>query len=200
MDDNKIVVSMKEKIINLRKKGWIYDQISKELGISKATISYHLKNTELDGTLVKKIKITPELIRELNEFYSNHTLKECSEKFKISRSTVVKYVKNKFIERTQEEKNERNYQRVKSYRQRMKERLVNYKGGKCQLCGYNLCITALEFHHLNSKDKDFTVSKYSNLKWDTVVSEVDKCIMVCANCHREIHAGLRDVSPLPDKE
>lgn len=195
-----MVVSMKNKVINLRKKGLTYQHISKELGISKATVSYHLKNTNLNGTLVKKIKMTPELIRELNEFYSNHTLKECSEKFKISRTTVVKYVKNKFIERTQEEKNDANYLRVKNYRQRMKEKLVTYKGNECQLCGYNKCITALEFHHLNPHEKDFNISRYTNLKWDSVVSEVDKCIMVCANCHREIHAGLRDVSPLPDKE
>lgn len=191
---------MKEKVINLRKKGLTYERISEELGISKATISYHLKNTNLNGTLSKKIKMTPELIRELNEFYSNHTLTECSEKFKISRTTVVKYVKNKFIERTQEEKNKDNYERVKSYRQRMKEKLVNYKGGKCQLCGYDKCITSLEFHHLNPNEKDFGISTYSNLKWETIISEVNKCIMVCANCHREIHAGLRDVSPLPDKE
>ena len=191
---------MKEKVINLRKKGLTYERISEELGISKATISYHLKNTNLNGTLSKKIKMTPELIIELNEFYSNHTLTECSEKFKISRTTVVKYVKNKFIERTQEEKNKDNYERVKSYRQRMKEKLVNYKGGKCQLCGYDKCITSLEFHHLNPNEKDFGISTYSNLKWETIISEVNKCIMVCANCHREIHAGLRDVSPLPDKE
>lgn len=191
---------MKEKVINLREKGWTYKRISEELGISKATVSYHLKNTNLGGTLVKKIKITPELIDELNEFYSKHTLKECSEKFKISRSTVVKYVKNKFTERSQEEKNKDNYKRLKSFRQRMKDRLVDYKGGKCQLCGYNKCNTALEFHHLNPHEKDFGISKYTNLKWDSVVSEVDKCVMVCANCHREIHSGLRNISPLPDKE
>lgn len=191
---------MKEKIINLRKKGWTYLRISKELDISKATISYHLKNTNLDGSLNKRNKITPEIIEELNEFYSNHTLNECSEKFKISKTTVVKYVKNKCIVRTQEEKNRDNYQRVKTYRQRIKEKLVNYKGGKCQLCGYNRCITALEFHHLNPNEKDFGISKYTTQKWDNLVSESDKCVLLCANCHREVHYGLRDVSPLPDKE
>lgn len=191
---------MKENVINLRKKGWTYKRISKKLGISKATVSYHLRDTNLNGSLIDTTKITPDLIKELNEYYSNHTLNECSEKFKISRTTVVKYVKNKFTKKTKEEKNKDNYQRIKSYRQRMKEKLVEYKGGKCQLCGYDKCITALEFHHLNPSEKDFGISRYTNLKWDSVVSEVDKCIIVCSNCHREIHAGLRDVSPLPDKE
>jgi len=191
---------MRENVINLRKKGWTYNRISEELGISKATVSYHLRNTNLNGSLTNTTKITTDLIEELNEYYTNHTIDECSKKFKISRTTVVKYVKNKFTKKSKEEKNKENYERVKSYRQRMKEKLVEYKGGKCQLCGYHKCITALEFHHLNPNEKDFGISRYSNLKWDSVVSEVDKCIMVCSNCHREIHAGLRDVSPLPDKE
>ena len=80
-----------------------------------------------------------------------------------------------------------NYRHVKNYRKKIKERLVDYKGGKCEICGYNKCIEALEFHHLNPKEKDFTLSSSNVLSFDKMKEEADKCILVCANCHREIH-------------
>lgn len=75
------------------------------------------------------------------------------------------------------------------YRVNVKQRLIDYKGGKCQICGYNRCINALEFHHINPKEKDFTISGGTK-SFNTLKLEVDKCILVCSNCHREIHAGL----------
>lgn len=80
-----------------------------------------------------------------------------------------------------------NYKRVKSRRNKLKEMLVEYKGGKCEICGYDKCINALDFHHLNPNEKDFTVSQYCTLSFDKLKKEADKCILVCANCHREIH-------------
>ncbi len=80
-----------------------------------------------------------------------------------------------------------NYRSVKKYRKKVKERLVEYKGGKCEICGYDKCIDALEFHHLDPKEKDFTLSSSNVLSFDRMKKEVDKCILVCANCHREIH-------------
>lgn len=81
----------------------------------------------------------------------------------------------------------RNYRHVDNYRKKIKERLVDYKGGKCEICGYNKCISALEFHHIEPTKKDFTISNSSVLSFDKCKQEVDKCILVCANCHREIH-------------
>lgn len=69
-------------------------------------------------------------------------------------------------------------------------------GEKCQCCGYNKCITALEFHHLNSEEKDFSLSHNTNQSWEKYSMELKKCVLVCANCHREIHAGLIDLSLL----
>ncbi len=69
---------------------------------------------------------------------------------------------------------------------------IEYKGGKCQLCGYNRCPEAMEFHHLNSSGKDFGISQKGYTRsWKRVKEELDKCIMLCANCHREVHAGLQ---------
>ena len=72
----------------------------------------------------------------------------------------------------------------------VKKLAINYLGGKCKVCGYNNCDAALEFHHLNPNEKD---PDYNNLRsafTDKLKIELDKCILVCANCHREIHNGL----------
>lgn len=81
-----------------------------------------------------------------------------------------------------------------------KIKAVEYKGGCCQKCGYNKCLNALEFHHLDPSEKDFSVSQFRLKKWDNrIISELDKCILVCANCHREIHyLDRRDFAP-PEK-
>ena len=78
-------------------------------------------------------------------------------------------------------------ERVNQYRHATKKALVEYKGGKCIRCGYNKCLNALQFHHLNPKEKDFNLSK-STKPFEELKKEVDKCILVCANCHAEIHA------------
>jgi len=68
---------------------------------------------------------------------------------------------------------------------------VEYKGGKCEICGYDRCIEALEFHHKNTSSKDFGISaKGYTRSWKKVMEELDKCVIVCANCHRELHAKL----------
>ena len=77
----------------------------------------------------------------------------------------------------------------KSYYKKTKEKLIEYKGGKCQICGYNKCISALEFHHLDPSQKDFNISGGTK-SFEKAKIEVDKCVLVCSNCHREIHAGL----------
>jgi len=89
-----------------------------------------------------------------------------------------------------------NYENVKSYRQRQKESIIYVMGEKCACCGYNKCNSALELHHLNPDEKDFTFSDNTNRAWEIVVQELPKTILVCANCHREIHAGLIDATTL----
>ena len=82
------------------------------------------------------------------------------------------------------------YQDVKNSRERLKERIVYVMGGKCQCCGYNKCQSALELHHINPQEKEFTVSANTNRSWQSIVQEIKKCTLVCANCHREIEADL----------
>jgi hypothetical protein len=80
---------------------------------------------------------------------------------------------------------------VRKRRKKLRDMAVRYKGGKCQICGYGRCQEAMEFHHLDGSMKDFGIShKGYTRSWRRVKSELDKCIMLCANCHREVHAGL----------
>lgn len=68
---------------------------------------------------------------------------------------------------------------------------VAYKGNECQCCGYDRYIGALEFHHVDPEQKDFGIaSKGYTHSWEKVKKEIEKCVLVCANCHREIHAGI----------
>lgn len=137
-------MSNKEKVFEMRTVGKMtYSQISKELGISKATVIYHSKRVGTTGLLNK---LSEEQIK-----------------------------KNK-------------YTRIKEYRIRQKEKAIEYKGGECQNCGYKKCIAALEFHHRDATKKEFVFSKYSNHNWEKIKLELDKCDMLCANCHREHHS------------
>jgi hypothetical protein len=80
---------------------------------------------------------------------------------------------------------------VTKRRRRLKELAVQYKGGKCILCGYSRCIWALDFHHIDESQKEFSLSvRGLTRSWDKIKQEVEKCALVCANCHREIHAGV----------
>ena len=70
--------------------------------------------------------------------------------------------------------------------------MKNLKVNGCAICGYNKCARSLDFHHVNPKNKKFNL-KLANLhKKDTlVVEEVNKCILVCRNCHGEIQEKER---------
>ncbi|MFA5855658.1 MAG: hypothetical protein WC846_05305 [Candidatus Gracilibacteria bacterium] len=78
----------------------------------------------------------------------------------------------------------------------LRQKAVEYKGGKCQLCGYNKCIEALEFHHfLNEKNFGISEKGYTR-SWEKVKNELNLCILLCANCHREVEKGI---TQLPHK-
>ena len=71
--------------------------------------------------------------------------------------------------------------------------MIESMGGSCCCCGYNKCQDALEFHHLDPEQKDLSFgSRRANpASWERLVAELRKCILVCSNCHKEIHAGAR---------
>ena len=83
-----------------------------------------------------------------------------------------------------------NIKYTKTKARKRKAELIKYKGGKCEICNYDKCNAALEFHH--KEDKKFNVGKIiarlSEANYRKMMfKEIDKCLLLCANCHREIH-------------
>lgn len=80
---------------------------------------------------------------------------------------------------------------VAKRRKDLREKAVKALGGKCQICGYDNHISVLDFHHIDPKTKLFGISSGGfSRSWANVEAEIKKCILVCANCHREIELGL----------
>ena len=106
--------------------------------------------------------------RQINEFYivKGYRRKEC------------KKCANRI---RQEDRNKK--------RKELKAKAIQYLGGKCQKCGYDKCSGALEFHHKNRNEKDKAIHELLDKpNWEKLEKELKKCVLVCANCHREIHA------------
>jgi DNA-binding Lrp family transcriptional regulator len=229
---------MKEKIIELRKRGLTINEIVAELNCAKSTVSYHINKIGLGGnnsdflygvdiTIINKIKEFrlnnkkySEIFREvdisedklkkicrkldLHGCINNHkaknltleiitkTYNETKSKKKtakilgVSFETIKKRLGDYFLNKNIITKT----QAVINWRKRKKQELVVYKGGKCERCGYDKSIEALQFHHIKPSEKDFSISGKS-YSIERLKKEVDKCIMVCANCHIEIHEESR---------
>ena len=75
-------------------------------------------------------------------------------------------------------------QKILRYIKKIKS--INYLGGKCLICGEEN-IFKLTFHHRDTNEKEFELSDYNNIRWSKLKSELDKCDVLCQNCHREFH-------------
>lgn len=95
--------------------------------------------------------------------------------------------------RTYSDRREYIIKAVAKRRRLIKQKAIDYKGGQCQICGYDKYPGALELHHLDPSNKVFGIGEQGHSRsWERVKLELDKCILVCANCHREISAGLHN--------
>jgi predicted GNAT family acetyltransferase len=177
----------KTKLIELIEKGYSYEKISKETGKANSTVSYWLKKHGL------KTKIDKHSKRSFN----NEGLKRCPKcnEFKSD---------NEFYKRTTNEKRGQ----ITSYckncnthyrRERMIEtklKMMEYKGGKCVKCGLDskdIHYSVFDFHHLNPLEKDLKWDKIKYLgkgSWYKIKIELDKCELLCANCHRITHSEM----------
>jgi len=83
----------------------------------------------------------------------------------------------------------------KQLQRSLKQKNVDYKGGCCQICGYKESLGALSFHHIKRKDKSFSIANARQINWELIKKELDKCALLCANCHSEVHDG-KHVEPM----
>ena len=111
--------------------------------------------------------------------------REIAELLKCSRSLISYYLNP--------EGKIKNAQRKNKNRFRLKIEYRNSLGAKCQICGYDKCQNALHFHHIDPKTKKFAISDALSKKGysdQEIQDEIKKCVLICANCHTEIHANL----------
>lgn len=76
----------------------------------------------------------------------------------------------------------------------LKRKAIEYKGGKCIHCGYSKYEESLDFHHLDSETKEYAISSNRNKSWNNIKKELDKCVLLCSNCHKAYHAGHFELS------
>jgi len=77
---------------------------------------------------------------------------------------------------------------TKIRRFRAKAAAIEYLGSKCKKCGWQGNQAAIQFHHKDSKEKDFIIGNVANKSWDSIKKEMEKCILLCANCHAIEHS------------
>ena len=72
---------------------------------------------------------------------------------------------------------------------------MEYLGNQCYICGITGHQSMFDTHHVNPKLKEFSPSK-SLVRWENLIKELDKCVLLCANCHSELHFGLFELLPI----
>jgi len=112
----------------------------------------------------------------------------CNEKFATNSSTRI-YCYDCSGDSTRKDNNTRKHQKT-IFRRNMKLQAIKLLGGECCKCGYNKCVDALEFHHENPNEKEFKLGSGNTMSWRDYKAEVQKCILVCSNCHKEIHSEI----------
>jgi hypothetical protein len=185
--------TLKNKILHLRKLKYTYNQIRDELKCSKGTISYHCRREGVSNYNTYR-KLDDSLIDEIISLYKEiSSIRMVAKILNVSKFSVSKYLNehNFIIKLSSEQLKINNKENVITWRKNVKLKLVQYKGGECSNCGYNKSVRALEFHHLDPNKKDFNISG-SSRSFEMLKKEVDKCILVCSNCHKEIHEEIEN--------
>jgi hypothetical protein len=110
----------------------------------------------------------------------------------LSKKTIYRYcnVCNKEINCSRRKRCQSCTTRIRRYR--TKQAAVKFLGGCCQSCGWNGDISAFDFHHIDSDQKDFQIGSANNKSWEIVKKELEKCRLLCSNCHRIEHNSERD--------
>ncbi len=186
----------KKQILELREQGLSYSAIQKIIGCSKGTVSRYCSTSK---TILQQKELNESEIDKLNQYLISHTYKDAAKHFNISLTSVNKYStrigKRIRRKRSKHEINLNASEYKKKIRNELKNEAVRYKGGKCIKCGYNTCNRALEFHHIDPDEKDFNISQ-ANTKYtfDKIKKELDKCVLLCGNCHAELHDGLFEIT------
>lgn len=137
----------------------------------------------------KKVdEITPELLEEIQARYEEvGNVKKVAKEYHVS-ATRLREAGLK-LKVSKKDCSEKSITPQASCAQKTKLKAIEYKGGKCIVCGYHKCPNALTFHHIDPSKKSFGISGGTR-SFEKLKSELDKCVLLCHNCHAELHAGL----------
>lgn len=172
----------KEKLLEYIEKGESTYGIAKAMGCGQTSVRHWLRKYGLNtrNTLIKNEdgkngKVCVYCESEL----SGNKSKFCSNKCK----------SDYHYRHTLGEPNANTNERQKKVSRERKTKLIEMKGGCCQVCGYNKNSAALSFHHRDPENKAYNIDsrKLSNTSWDSLLLEAEKCDLLCANCHMEHH-------------
>lgn len=178
----------KAKILDLYDKGNSYRHIARVVGCSIAMVSYYCSE------LRKRKSTNPgrfdlSRLQEYQTYYDKcGSATETASYFGVSRITLRKYLLKKVSTG-----NRKNYYRD------MRKIAIDYKGGKCEKCGYDKSSWALDFHHKDPEQKSFSISK-GKKSFETLKPEIDKCELLCKNCHAEEHENIYNMKNNKTKE
>jgi transposase-like protein len=161
----------RERLTQLVEDGRSIRSIAAELDVSYATVQHWLKRY---GLRTERVAPNPDA-RRIERTCRRH-----------GRTEFVRYGPNDHFRCELCRK-----ERVAARRRRVKEILVAEAGGACHLCGYDGYAEALQFHHLDPGAKAFGLAQYGAARsLARSRAEAAKCILLCANCHAEVEAGI----------
>lgn len=152
---------MKQQAIDLHKQGFLKREIAEQLNIGYSTVKLYTKGLPT--------------VRPNSKFVCRDCKDTNTENFFPG---TPYYCKTCWNQRT-----------YKKQKETVLDYMLSRGGARCQQCGYDRCIGALEFHHRNPTEKDPSWNR--GWKIDKLKIELDKCDILCANCHREVHAEMR---------
>jgi len=152
-------------------------QIAEAVERSKATVRHWLREYRLKTTWAERIEASGEKHLELSLECPHHGVTT----FRLRGSGGYRCLKCRA-------------EAVTARRRKVKETLVEEAGGRCQACGYDRCLSALQFHHLASGEERFGLSERGVTRsLERARAEASKCVLLCGNCHAEVEAGVRTV-------
>lgn len=139
--------------------------------------------------MIEKSVLTPLVERGMSQRkiatmlgFSQRKIRYWMDKHALKRSLLCTYCGRKGKQVCYDCRNQKYMLRWK----KLKKEAVAYKGGKCQECGYNKFVGALDFHHRDPETKKYSWDGMKKRNWDARKKELDRCDLLCANCHREI--------------
>jgi transposase-like protein len=163
----------REQLEELVASGYTVQRIAEELGRGATTVRYWLKKHGLStvrAVLVPAERPTRIVRRCGTHGYTEHILTSGGKRYRCRRCRV---------------------EAVSARRRRVKLALVRAAGGACRLCGYDRYPGALQFHHVDPAQKAFAIADRGVARsLERALAEARKCVLLCANCHAEIEAGI----------